>query len=116
MRDRFEKQLSGLSMTINGASVRRLPNTSSITFQGADAEGIVIGLDLAGVAASTGSACSSGRVEPSHILLAMGLSTDDARSTVRFSLSRFTTADEIDRAVALLQEIVPRAQRAAATT
>ncbi|HEX9502145.1 MAG TPA: cysteine desulfurase NifS, partial [Thermoanaerobaculia bacterium] len=69
-----------------------------------------------GVAVSTGSACSSGRVEPSHVLLAMGLSTEDSRSTVRFSLSRFTTAGEIDRAAALLREIVPRAQRAAATT
>jgi cysteine desulfurase len=116
LRDRFEKELSGLPSTINGASVRRLPNTSSITFHGADAEGIVIGLDLAGVAVSTGSACSSGRVEPSHVLLAMGLSAEEARSTVRFSLSRFTTADEIDRAVALLRQIVPRAQRAAATT
>jgi cysteine desulfurase len=116
LRDRFEQQLSGLQITINGASVRRLPNTSSVTFRGADAEGIVIGLDLNGVAVSTGSACSSGRVEPSHVLLAMGLSTEDARSTVRFSLSRFTTAEEIDRAVVLLREIVPRAQRAAATT
>jgi cysteine desulfurase len=116
LRDRFEKQLSGLQIAINGASVRRLPNTSSVTFRGADAEGIVIGLDLNGVAVSTGSACSSGRVEPSHVLLAMGLSTEDARSTVRFSLSRFTTAEEIDRAVVLLREIVPRAQRAAATT
>jgi cysteine desulfurase len=115
LRDRFEKQLSGLPITINGVSVRRLPNTSSVTFHGSDAEGIVIGLDLNGVAVSTGSACSSGRVEPSHVLLAMGLSTEDARSTVRFSLSRFTTADEVDRAVALLREIVPRAQRAAAT-
>ncbi|MDQ6800114.1 MAG: cysteine desulfurase [Acidobacteriota bacterium] len=116
LRDQFEKQLTGLPMTINGRSVRRLPNTSSITFRGGDAEGIVIGLDLAGVAVSTGSACSSGRVEPSHVLLAMGLSTEDARSTVRFSLSRFTTADEVARAVGLLREIVPRAQRAAATT
>jgi cysteine desulfurase len=116
LRDRFEKQLSGFPITINGASVRRLPNTSSVTFHGSDAEGIVIGLDLNGVAVSTGSACSSGRVEPSHVLLAMGMSTEDARSTVRFSLSRFTTADEVDRAVALLREIVPRAQRAAATT
>src|SRR5947207_170595 len=105
MRDRFEKQLSGLPMTINGASVRRLPNTSSITFQGADAEGIVIGLDLAGVAASTGSACSSGRVEPSQVLLAMGLSTDEARSTVRFSLSRFTTAEEVDHAAEVVRDV-----------
>jgi len=105
-----------LPITINGASVRRLPNTSSVTFHGADAEGIVIGLDLQGVAVSTGSACSSGRVEPSPVLLAMGLSPDDARSTVRFSLSRFTTAEEIDRAIELIREIVPRAQRAAVSS
>jgi cysteine desulfurase len=116
LRDRFEQQLAGLPLTVNGASVHRLPNTSSVTFHGADAEGIVIGLDLGGVAVSTGSACSSGRVEPSHVLRAMGLSIEDSRSTVRFSLSRFTTSEEIDRAVALLREIVPRAQRAAATT
>jgi cysteine desulfurase len=115
LRDRFEREVgSGLALTINGASARRLPNTSSITFQGADAEGIVIGLDLNGVAVSTGSACSSGRVEPSHVLLAMGLSPEEARSTVRFSLSRFTTAGEIDRAVGLIREIVPRAMRTAA--
>ena len=116
LRDSLEDSLSSLSITINGKSVRRLPNTSNITFRGADAEGIVIGLDLNGVAVSTGSACSSGRVEPSRALLAMGLSSEEARSTVRFSLSRFTTAAEIERAVSLLREIVPRAQRAAATT
>jgi len=111
LRDRFERQLSGLTITINGASARRLPNTSSVTFHGADAEGIVIGLDLNGVAVSTGAACSSGRVEPGPALLAMGLSADDAKSTVRFSLSRFNTAEEIDRTVTLLREIVPRAER-----
>ncbi len=113
LRDRLEHELSMLAMTVNGFSARRLPNTSSITFQGADAEGIVIGLDLNGIAISTGSACSSGRVEPSHVLLAMGLTPDEARSTVRFSLSRFSTAEEIDRAVALVREVVPRAQRTA---
>jgi cysteine desulfurase len=113
LRDRFERDLlaSEIPMTINGATARRLPNTSSVTFHGADAEGMVIGLDLHGVAASTGSACSSGRVEPSRILLAMGLSADEARSTVRFSLSRFTTAEEISQVVAVVKEIAPRCQR-----
>ncbi len=117
LRDRLERELltSGSSFTVNGASLPRLPNTSSMTFHGADAEGIVIGLDLQGVAVSTGSACSSGRVEPSHVLLAMGLTAEDARSTVRFSLSRFTTAEEIDRVATLAREIVPRAQRAASS-
>jgi len=110
LRDRLEASLTG-DFTINGGDVPRLPNTSNVTFHGADGEGIVIALDLAGVAVSTGSACSSGRVEPSSVLLAMGLSPDDARSTVRFSLSRFTTAEEIDRAGELLRELVPRCGR-----
>ena len=107
LRDRLERSLSG-AYTINGRNVPRLPNTANVTFHGADGEGIVIALDLAGVAVSTGSACSSGRVEPSSVLLAMGLSPDDARATVRFSLSRFTTEEEIDRVGALLGELVPR--------
>jgi cysteine desulfurase len=115
LRDRLERDLlgSGVPITINGAGARRLPNTSSITFHGADAEGIVIGLDLKGVAVSTGSACSSGRVEPSRILSVMGLSDDDARSTLRISLSRFTRSAEIDRAVELIREVVPRCMRVA---
>ncbi|HXH41379.1 MAG TPA: cysteine desulfurase family protein [Thermoanaerobaculia bacterium] len=117
LRDALEGELraAGIPIVINGAEVPRIPNTSSITFRGADAEGIVIGLDLSGVAVSTGSACSSGRVEPSHVLLAMGLTADEARSTVRFSLSRFSTADEVGRTVALLREIVPRCMSAKET-
>jgi cysteine desulfurase len=110
LRDRLEQSLGG-NFTINGRNAPRLPNTSNVTFHGADGEGIVIALDLAGVAVSTGSACSSGRVEPSNVLLAMGLSPDDARSTVRFSLSRFTTQEEIDRVSLLLRELVPRCTR-----
>jgi cysteine desulfurase len=110
LRDALESELraTGFPIIINGAAVPRIPNTSSVTFIGADAEGIVIGLDLSGVAVSTGAACSSGRVEPSHVLLAMGLTAEEARSTIRFSLSRFTTADEIEQTVKLLREIVPR--------
>ena len=109
LRDLFEDQVrSSLEVTINGVEARRLPNTSNITFHGADGEGIVIALDLSGVAVSTGSACSSGRVEPSPVLLAMGLTPDEARGTVRFSLSRFTTAEEIGKTAALLRELVPR--------
>lgn len=112
LRDRFESMLDGIGMTVNGASERRVPNTSSITFEDADAEGIVIALDLAGVAVSSGSACSSGRVEPSRVLLAMGLTPAEAKSTVRFSLSRFTTVAEIETAAGLVREIVPRCRRA----
>jgi cysteine desulfurase len=108
LRDRFESKLLGAPITINGAEARRVPNTSNVTFHGADAEGIAIALDLDGVAVSTGAACSSGRTEPSGVLLAMGLTPDEAKSTVRFSLSRFNTEAEVDRVAALLREIVPR--------
>jgi cysteine desulfurase len=112
LRDHFESLVrDALSVTVNGADVPRLPNTSNITFDGADGEGIVIALDLSGVAASTGSACSSGRVEPSPVLLAMGLTPDQAKSTVRFSLSRFTAMAEVERVGELLRELVPRCRR-----
>jgi cysteine desulfurase len=114
LRDRLEARVAAMpAVTINGAHVERIPNTSNLTFHGADGEGIVIALDLSGVAVSTGSACSSGRVEPSPVLLAMGLSPDDARATVRFSLSRFTTEEEIDRVAELVGELVPRCVRQA---
>ena len=108
LRDQLEKNLRSMDVTINGAAALRLPNTSNVTFHGADGEGIVIALDLSGVAVSTGSACSSGRVEASPVLLAMGLPSEDARATVRFSLSRFTTEEEIGRVGELLSELVPR--------
>ena len=109
LRDRLERQMAEVNeITVNGAEVPRLPNTSNITFHGIDGEGLVIALDLQGIAVSTGSACSSGRVEPSPILLAMGLSAEEAKSTVRFSLSRFTTKEEIERAVGVLREVLPR--------
>jgi cysteine desulfurase len=105
LRDRFEASIADLQVTVNGARVPRVPNTSNVTFHGADGEGLVIGLDLKGVAVSTGSACSSGRVEASPVLLAMGLTEAEAKATVRFSLSRFTTAGEIETAVAILREV-----------
>ncbi len=113
LRDDLETGLSSRpagrpALSINGGSAPRVPNTSNILFPGGDAEGIVIALDLEGVAASTGSACSSGRVEPSPVLLAMGLTPDEARSSVRFSLSRFTTAEEIGRTAEVLREIGSR--------
>ena len=109
LRDRFESMLSSsLAVSINGRSAARLPNTANVTFQDGDGEGIVIGLDLSGVAVSTGSACSSGRIEPSPVLLAMGLTPEEARATVRFSLSRFTTEDEIDTVVELVGRLAKR--------
>lgn len=109
IRDRFEASLAKeFDVVINGASAPRLPNTTSATFRNVDAEGLVIAMDLNGVALSTGSACSSGRVEPSGVLLAMGLSPAEARGTVRFSSSRFTTSEEMDRVLVLLRDACSR--------
>ena len=93
---------------INGGGAPRLPNTSSICFEGVDAEAVVIGMDLDGIAISSGSACSSGRVEPSRVLLGMGLSDQDARSSIRVSLSRFTKGSEIEKALTLLKKLTAR--------
>ena len=112
LRDRLERELRDERITVNGAAAARVPNTSSITFRDADGEGIVIALDLAGIAVSTGSACSSGRVEPSPVLMAMGLTEEEAKSTVRVSLSRMTTEEEVARAVLVLREVLPRCRQA----
>lgn len=115
LRDRFESGLrQAFDIEVNGAAVRRLPNTSNVTFRGVDGEGLVIALDLNGIAVSSGSACSSGRVEPSGILLAMGLTPDEAKSTVRFSMSRFTTEEEVERTMTVLRDLVPKCMRPAA--
>ena len=107
IRERFESELrKAFDPVINGALVERVPTTTSATFSDVDAEGLVIALDLNGVAVSTGSACSSGRVEPSAVLLAMGLTPEEAKSTVRFSMSRFTTEEEVDHVSALLRQVV----------
>ncbi len=98
----------------NGAGARRTPNTTNITFPGIEGEALVIALDLKGLACSTGAACSSGAVEPSHVLTAIGLPADEARASLRFSLGRHTTAADIDfalrvipAAVAQLRELSP---------
>jgi len=113
-RNRFESALRlefNDQVAIHGAYVERVPNTTSVMFRDADAEGIAIALDLEGIAVSTGSACSSGRVEPSPVLLAMGLTPEEAKSTIRVSMSRFTTGEEVERVVEVLRKVVPRCLR-----
>ncbi len=104
LRDRLEGAiLDRIPETgVNGTRASRTPNTTNIYFDGIDGEALVIALDLRGFAVSTGSACSSGAVTPSHVLTAIGLSAERARASIRFSLGRFTTADEVD---ALIQAI-----------
>jgi cysteine desulfurase len=118
LRDELERAvLSALpAARVLGASAPRLPNTSSICLAGHDAEGVVIGLDLEGIAISTGSACSSGRIAPSHVLLGMGLSEEDARSSIRISLGRMTTSEDIRMAVDAIRVVVSRNRRETADT
>ncbi len=97
LRDQFEANLLNRlpDIQINAAQAPRLPNTSSVLFRGVSAEALVIALDMRGMAVSTGAACSSGSLEPSHVLLAMGLSREEARSSIRFSFGRYNTPAEI---------------------
>jgi cysteine desulfurase len=93
---------------VNGDRTRRVPNTINISFPGAGGEALLISLDLQGIACSTGAACSSGSTEPSHVLTAAGISRDDARSSLRFSLGRPTTAQEIEYAISVIPTVVER--------
>jgi cysteine desulfurase len=93
---------------VNASTVVRTPNTTNILFPGVDGEALLIALDLKGISCSTGSACSSGAVEPSHVLTAIGLSTDEARSSLRFSLGRHTSREEIDFALMIIPGTVER--------
>ena len=110
LRDRLESSLLERipSAQVNGDRTHRVPNTTNMSFPGAGGEALLIALDLQGVACSTGAACSSGSTEPSHVLLAAGLSHDDARSSLRFSLGRPTTSADIDQALAVIPGVVER--------
>jgi cysteine desulfurase len=110
LRDRLESALLERIpfARVNGDRSHRVPNTTNISFPGAAGEALLIALDLQGVECSTGAACSSGSTEPSHVLTAAGLSRDDARASLRFSLGRPTTAAEIDRAVEIIPGVVER--------
>jgi cysteine desulfurase len=113
LRDRLENtvlgRISGAGVT--GRHTNRTPNTSNIYFDGIDGEAMVIALDLRGFAVSTGSACSSGAITPSHVLTALGLSADRARSSLRFSLGRTTTVEQVDALVDALAASVAHLRR-----
>jgi cysteine desulfurase len=110
LRDRLESGLLAAipDSRINAAAAPRVPNTTNIRTPGVDAESLLIALDMQGIAASFGAACQSGATEPSHVLLAMGLTPAEARSSLRLSLSRFTTPEEIDRALDIIPAAVAR--------
>jgi cysteine desulfurase len=112
LRDRLERGVMARvpACAVAGDAAHRLANTSNITFDRAEAEPILDGLDRAGVAASSGSACTSGAMEPSHVLRAMGVAFTALHGAIRFSLSRDTTAADIDHVLAVLPGIVARAR------
>jgi len=113
MRDRFEKLIieSLPDVVINSGSKPRLWNTSNLGFPRLEAEAILLGLSEKGLCASAGAACSSGSLEPSPVLLAMGIDPMVAHGSVRFSLSRYTTQDEIDQAAKLIPQVVMKLAR-----
>ena len=110
LRDRLEEGvLAAVPQTIvNGARDLRVPNTSNISFDRVEAESLLIALDLEGVAVSTGSACSSGTLEPSHVLRAMNLPAHRAHNSIRFSLGAGNTEQQIDRVIAMLPTLVAK--------
>jgi cysteine desulfurase len=105
LRHFFEAEMLAAipDIQVNGAIDTRLPNTSNLLFPGLSAEALVIALDMKGIAVSSGSACSSGSIEPSHVLLAMGRSREEARSSVRFSFGRYNTREDVNT---LLEAVV----------
>jgi cysteine desulfurase len=110
LRDYLEHRiLSRLAaVRVNGDVTTRVPAVSNLSFRDLDGEGLLIALDLKGVAVSTGSACASGSLEPSHVLVAMGLTKEEIRGSLRFSLSAFTTREEVDFALDSVEEVVSR--------
>ncbi|HUK86694.1 MAG TPA: cysteine desulfurase family protein [Terriglobales bacterium] len=110
LRDRWEKTVVEKieAVGVNGGGAPRVPTTSSIWYDFIEGEAMVIAMDLKGVALSTGAACSSGAIEPSHVLTAMGLSPERARASIRFSLGKQNTAEDVDYALSVLPEVVGR--------
>jgi len=110
LRDRLEagilREVPGTQ--VNGARDARVPNTTNISFERVEAESLLIALDLEGIAVSTGSACSSGTLEPSHVLKAMGLSPHRTQNSLRFSLGMFSTQEEVDRVIEVLPRLVEK--------
>jgi cysteine desulfurase len=110
LRDRLETTVLETveSTGVNGAGAPRVPTTTNLHFDYIEGEALVIALDLKGLAVSTGAACSSGAIEPSHVLTAMGLAPERARASLRFSLGKQNTSDDVDYALSILPETVAR--------
>ena len=108
LRDYFEEQLLAKipEIVVNGKNVQRLPGTSSITFKYVEGESILLSLSMKGIAVSSGSACSSDELQASHVLLAMGIPEEFAHGTIRFSLGKYNTKEEIDYTIEAVTEVI----------
>jgi cysteine desulfurase len=117
LRDRLEKGLLERIpyARVNGSGAQRTPNTTNLTLPFVEGESMVIALDLKGIACSTGAACSSGAVEPSHVLTAIGLAPEDARATLRLSLGHQTTDEEIDFVLDTIPPVIDRLRQISPT-
>jgi cysteine desulfurase len=115
LRDGLERALLALPGARRNGEGPRVPNTANVSFEGAEAEGLVMALDLEGIAVSTGAACAAGGTQPSHVLAAMGLPPERVQGSLRFSLGRSTTAAEIDRTVAAVTACLERQRQASVT-
>ena len=111
LRDRLEARLLAIPGSRRNGEGPRVPNTSNVSFASVEAEGLLIALDLEGIAVSTGAACAAGGVEPSHVLRAMGLPPERVQSSLRFSLGRGTTEADVDRAADVVTAVVARQRR-----
>jgi cysteine desulfurase len=108
LRDRLEARLLDIPGARRNGEGPRVPNTANVSFERVEAESLLLALDLQGLAVSTGAACAAGAMEPSHVLRAMGLSPERVQGSVRFSLGRTTTAEQVDRAALLVAAAVLR--------
>jgi cysteine desulfurase len=113
LRDRLERGILAKvkNAFVNGDTLYRLPNTASIAFEYVEGEGILLLLNKQGIAASSGSACTSGSLEPSHVMRAMGIPYTAAHGTIRFSLSRYNTEEEVDRVIAAVPPIIAQLRK-----
>ncbi len=113
LRDRLQRGILAKvnNAFVNGDTVHRLPNTASIAFEYVEGEGILLLLNKQGIAASSGSACTSGSLEPSHVMRAMGIPYTAAHGTIRFSLSRYNTEEEVDRVIAAVPPIIAQLRK-----
>jgi len=111
MIKRILKEIPGSKL--NGSNIKRIPNNINLTIKNAEGEGMLLGLDLAGVAVSTGSACSAGDLRPSHVLAAIGISEEESHGSLRITLGKYTTKNDIDYTINTLKEVVARLRKIA---